>query len=437
MPTAPAPPSWPRLALTLWLILGGAIAMRTLLSPHFHTAFPIFAGSSQRYWNDQPLYGNYKPLDYFRYPPVFAVAVTPLAALGLCLGGILWSWLGLAVYGAGTWRLLHDVLPQRWSRGRQTAFLLLALLGALRGLWNAQSNALAVGLLLLGTAAMVRKEWWRAAFLFAASVLLKLTPLAPVLLLGALYPRRLVGRVAVAIFLIGLVPFLTGSPAWVLRHHDEWLTHLGASASERWPGFRDAWTLWQVMGLMTGSVNGPLVLDEPLTSPVYRGVQLLGAGLVLAWCLARQQQGITQQRLVTETLTLGSAWLMLFGPSVEHATYAFLAPFLAWSLLAKDGVLPSRCLKWAGGLLILVLGWDAVSWPLLPLAPWLIAALPLGTACLVVGMLFEVCLGPRGALAPGETRARRLHHEKVQEPGVGWGSMRGNPGIAVAGSVLR
>jgi len=379
---------FPRWALAVWLMLAAALALRTLVSPDTHTVFPIFAESSLRYWSDQPLYGNYKPLDYFRYPPVFAVAITPLAALGHCLGGILWSWLGLAVYGAGVWRLLRDVIPERgWSPGRETVFLLLALVGALPGLWNAQSNAMAMGLLLLGAADLMRRKWWPAAWLLAGSVALKLTPLAPVLLLCALYPRRLFARVGAALVVIGLVPFLTGSPPWVLRHYEEWLAHLSGSSSERWPGFRDAWTLWMVIQQMGGVVRGPLVLDEPLASPIYRGFQLMTAGLVLLWCLVRQRQGVGEQRLLSETLSLGTGWLMLFGPSVEHATYAFLAPFLAWGLMVQALPLFSRCLNWCGGILILVLGWGALSLPLLTWAPWLLAALPFGTGCLLLGLL--------------------------------------------------
>jgi Glycosyltransferase family 87 len=397
--------SFPRGALAVWLGLAAALAVRTLLSPDSHTAFPVFAGSSLHYWSDQPLYGNYKPLDYFRYPPVFAVAMTPLAELGNCIGGILWNWLGLLVYGAGVWRLMRDVLPESWSRGRQTAFLLLALFGALRGLWNGQSNALAVGLLLLGAADMMQKRWWPAAWLLAGSIALKLTPLAPVLLLCALHPRRLAGRIGVALVVIGLVPFLTGSPWWVFRHYEEWIRHLSSTSSERWPGFRDAWTLWMVIGQMRGLVTGPLVLDAPLSSPAYRAVQLLTAGLVLAWCLLRQRQRLPDRQILTETLTLGTAWLMLLGPSVEHATYAFLAPLLAWALLSDDLPPISLCLRWCGGILILVLGWGALSAPLLPYSPWLLAALPLGTACVILGLLTS---GFRSRIYPQITQITQI-----------------------------
>ena len=57
-------------------------------------------------------------------------------------------------------------------------FLALGALGALRGLWNGQSNALAVGLLLLAAACLARRQGWGAACLLAGADWLKLTPLA-------------------------------------------------------------------------------------------------------------------------------------------------------------------------------------------------------------------------------------------------------------------
>ena len=42
-------------------------------------------------------FAEYKPLDHFRYPPLFAVAVTPFSLLGPRAGGVLWSWAGIAV----------------------------------------------------------------------------------------------------------------------------------------------------------------------------------------------------------------------------------------------------------------------------------------------------------------------------------------------------
>jgi hypothetical protein len=154
-----------RLALIAWVILGAAVSIRTLVRPSSHTVFPIFAASAEHWWGDCSLYELYPGLDRFRYPPVFALFVTPFSALGLTTGGILWSWLSIAVFVAGLWQYLRDVVPSTWTRQRMAVFWILGGLGALRGLWNAQSNALIAGFVLLGTAALARvaSGEWRVA----------------------------------------------------------------------------------------------------------------------------------------------------------------------------------------------------------------------------------------------------------------------------------
>src|SRR5262249_4323925 len=145
-----------------------------------------------------------------------------LALLGLTLGGIAWAWLSLGVYGWGCVRFLRDVIPRRWSTGREALFLALALFAGLRGLWNAQSNALVTGLLLVGCADVVRERWWRSATWLSLAVLVKLTPAAVVLLLIALRPRQLGWRVAV-LLLAGLVlPFATRAPEQVITQLSGW-----------------------------------------------------------------------------------------------------------------------------------------------------------------------------------------------------------------------
>jgi hypothetical protein len=369
--------TWSPGHLIIWGAVGLAVSIRTLLYPERHTVFPVFAGGAAHWWADQPLYADYAPVDFFRYPPSFAIAITPLQLLGPCLGGIVWAWLNLFVYGAGVWSFLRHVLPVRWTAGRETAYLLLALFGALRGLWNGQSNALAIGLVLLGVAAAVRGRWWRAAWLLGGSIAVKLTPAAPVLLLCAIWPRKLAGRQMVVLLVLGLAPFLTRSPEMVSQHYEDWFGHLSNSAPERWPGFRDGWTMFLVWLQYSGQATGPLPLKEPIQGHWYHLLGLAGAAGALAWCL-RQRRGLAQRELATVTLSMGLGWLMLLGPAVEHATYAFLAPLLAWALLEDNGPY-ARCLSGCAGFLILVLGWGSLIGSLLPSIPWLWAALPLGT----------------------------------------------------------
>src|SRR3954454_13280782 len=104
-----------RLVPALWVVVGVAISVRTAVSPDRHTVYPVFLNGAAHWLHDEPVYADYKPLDYFRYPPVFAVAFAPLAPLDLVAGGVLWAWLNLAVYGAGLWAFARRVLPVTWT----------------------------------------------------------------------------------------------------------------------------------------------------------------------------------------------------------------------------------------------------------------------------------------------------------------------------------
>jgi hypothetical protein len=363
-----------RWVLLLWLAVGVAVSVRTVLRPESHTVFPVFAQASLHWWSDEPVYADYRPLDYFRYPPVCAIALTPLALVGLTLGGIAWSWLSLIVFGWGCIRFLRDVIPRRWSTGREAIFLSLALFAALRGLWNAQSNALVTGLLLVGCADVVRERWWRSATWLSLAVLVKLTPAAVVLLLVALRPKQLAPRVAL-ILLAGLVlPFATRPAEQVIAQHAGWRQQMLETSTERWPGFRDAWTLWQVARQPLTPLTDD-TLREPLAAPVYRTLQLTTAALALLWVLHLRQRGTPARELITLTLAAGTGWLLLFGPSVEHPTFVLLAPTLLWGLLDER---PGSWLIQGAAVCILLLGWGALTEPLRPWCPALLASLPLG-----------------------------------------------------------
>ncbi len=376
-----------RHALRLWLALAAVVCFRMAVAPDVHSVFPVLAGGATHWWADQPIYAQYPSLDYFRYPPAFAIALTPFSLLGPQNGAVLWTLFGAGVFVLGLWRFVRAAAPGEWTAARQAIFLALGALGAIRGLWNAQSNALTVGLLLLATSALVRRRWWASAAFLAASVLIKLTPLAPALLLCAVQPRRLPGRFLLCLAVGLLLPFLTRPPEIVLDHYREWLSHLAHSGSERWPGFRDGWTVWLVLRNALQGRFGLPSLREPLTSAVYRALQLLTAAAALGWCLWQNRYITDPRRLTTVVLAMGLAWLMLFGPAVEHATYVFLTPVLNWALLQCDARRRDRWLIGAAFVLVMFLPW-VVNLTAIEAAPILLTTLPIGTAlftCWLIG----------------------------------------------------
>jgi hypothetical protein len=181
-----------------------------------------------------------------------------------------------------------------------------------------------------------------------------------------------------------MVPFLTRPAGVVLQHYADWVAQQKLLANERWPGFRDAWTVWQVV---KHTLTGELIdLKAPLDNAVYRTVQLVTAGSCLAWCLWKRRRGIGSRQLVLATLSMGSVWAMLFGPAVEYPTYVFLAPFLAAAVVDNDSPPARRFLAAIASVLILTFGWGLLSLRLIAVFPPVLAALPIGTALFAIGL---------------------------------------------------
>ncbi len=374
-------PSLPvRVVAALWVVVALAVTVRTIHRPTSHTVFPVFLAGAERWWHDQALHGEKGPVDHFRYLPPFALMVTPFTALGVTLGGVVWTWTTLTVYWIGLRRLQRDVLPGEWTAGRQGWYLLLALAGALSGIWNAQSNTLLIGMLMLGASALARQRWWQAAFWFAVPVAAKATPLPIALLCCVLWPRPFGWRFVVVLLLGLMVPFFTRPAPVVCWQYQDWMEKTLITSQLRWPGYRDGWSVWLVVEhLWRGAEGLPDITQKAGSARVYMLVQAMSGLGVLCWCLWQQRQNVETRALLTGTLGMGLGWLMLFGPASEHPTYAFLAPLLAWGVVQRDLWPGGRRLVEAAGMLILVLAWSAISQPLWPWCPWLRVSLPLGS----------------------------------------------------------
>src|SRR5262245_36936207 len=243
-----------RLTLLVWGVFAVALAVRVLHRPTSHTVFPLFAAASGHWWAGVPLYAEHPPLDYYRYPPLFAILFTPFFWCGPTLGGVLWGWLNLGVY---LWGLtaLTGVLPGKWSDRRRAGFLLVALAGGLPALWNGQCNALVAGLVLLAPSALTRRRWLAAGLLLATAVGLKLVPLPVALLFCALWPH-LAPRFVAALAAGLLLPFLTRPAAQVVEQYHGLAEQSRRLSAERWPGFRDLWTAGRVLGRLAEGKTG-------------------------------------------------------------------------------------------------------------------------------------------------------------------------------------
>jgi hypothetical protein len=155
-----------------------------------------------------------------------------------------------------------------------------------------------------------------------------------------------------------------------------------------------------------------------MASSWYRLVQLASATAVLGWCLWQRHRAsrfaLGPCWLIHISLSMGLAWLMLFGPAVEHATYVFLAAPLLWALLEPSAWPNGRGLIWASFTLIMVLGWGAVTRMLAPDWPIVLTALPAGTAWFalwLVGYARNCAIeAQRQLLSSGESQSTEHQH---------------------------
>jgi hypothetical protein len=369
-------PAWITWALILWAVLAIAITIKTVVSPDDHTVFPKFAARAEAWGSRGPLYASYEGLGRFPYSPTFAVFLVPFAALGLRLGGIAWTLLNLVVYVWGLRRLVRDVLPAPWPPIREGVFLMLATVGAVRGLWNAQSNALIIGLLMLGMAAAVRRRWWPAGFLMAGAVYLKVWPIVIPLLLLALRPRRFALPFGVAMVVGAVAPFAAQHPAYVVEQYQSWFAFITSIQGEVMSCYRDVWTVLHLLGI-------------PISSVGFHFLQGVTAAATLGWCLWQRRRGAPPRWLATYVLAIGTAWCVLLVPAIEYNTYVVLAPMVAWALLQALEDERGRIITFVAFFMTMVLGAGALERLWRGACPPAVAVLPVGTLVFAVWLIHD------------------------------------------------
>ncbi len=191
--------------------------------------FEIFRTAARHVLDGRDLYAEYPEIhsDRFKYSPTFALLFAPFAWLPWPLALFLWSALNaLALFVA-----VERVVPGR------AGLLALAFLHleVLRGMQNAQSNALVAALMILAYAALERAHVWRAAGAVALGACVKIFPLAA---LTFALPRRLAIRTGVAAAAVGamliVLPLTVTSRATLIAQYVSWRGVEESDAKQRW-----------------------------------------------------------------------------------------------------------------------------------------------------------------------------------------------------------
>jgi alpha-1,2-mannosyltransferase len=430
-----------RRALVIWSILALAVCIKTALMGGECSVYRMFAGAARHWWIDQSLYGGYtvtERLDGFRYSPTFAVLFSLFYWLPGQCGAIAWSLVSIAALVWAMHVLVRDVLPGDWSPSREGWFLGLVMVGSIVGLWALQSNAVVTALICLALAAIARQRWWTAAVWLAVAVFIKLWPIAIVLLLISCWPQRKRGQVQFVrstrwavpanwtcpLFrrflpicaILAMIPFLTRPPGIVAWQYREWYAALTGPFQGRWPGYRDAWTIWEQLCPLFGVEAN---WQQPTQRHVYTAIQLLTAVAVLGWCLwqrrriavsggadipvcpassdsrGRQEclphcgEQYRTGHLLTLILSMWAAWQLLFGPGTEQLTYGIIAPSASWAVLVSFAEKRARWLTTTTWAMLALLPSGDIEQAACAIIPGGKALLPLGVAMFVAWLVWH------------------------------------------------
>jgi hypothetical protein len=308
--------NWLTLACLAWVTLAVSFAVLAFFHPYSHTVYPIYAPASRRWWLGEDIY--VRLVDYYRYSPLFAILLTPLASLPDCWGGSIWKALNIAVYAVGLASACRQLLPVRLSRNQLAALWLLALPLSFHSMYNGQANLIMLGTTLLGLSAAARGHWNRAGLWLALATLIKGYPLALALLLSALYLRQFALRYALFMAAGLLLPFATQPPNVVAEQYASWYRHLTDSTT--------------IMRERLRSIDYIFLCYKlPISPRTFMLLGVLGGAGALGVCLLWVRRLTEPRALLTRVYLLFAVWVVLFGPATETCTYVILGPASGWA----------------------------------------------------------------------------------------------------------
>ena len=305
-------------ARNLWVLLIVGLAVHAWCLPYAHSVFDIYLGAARRWLAGDDLY--IRARDYYRYSPLFAVSLTPLAVTGDRLAAALWKLLNCGVYLAGLIAWTRRLGSVHQTREQQAAVWLLAIPLSLHSMYNSQANLMMLGSLLLGLAAAAEGRWNRSAAWLASATLIKGYPLGLAMILAGLYPRRFTPRYLLALAAGLLLPFAAGRPSLVLAQYQSWLHHLRDSAEIMRERLRSIDQLFVVAG-------------SPISEQTFSLVGAVGGALVFVVCLWIARRGGDRRQTLTWVFLWFSAWVVLCGPATESCTYVVAAPAIGWAVV--------------------------------------------------------------------------------------------------------
>lgn len=312
------PIDWPVAARNVWLCLIAGLAIHAFFLPFSHSVYDIYVGAARHWLAGEDMYVPQR--EYYRYSPLFAVALAPLAMLPDGLSAAAWKLINCGLFAWGIYSWCRRLAPRRLSANELAAALLLIIPIALHSLYNSQANLMMLGSLLLGVAAAGEGKWNRAAGWLAWATLIKGYPLAMGMLLCALFPRQFAARFVAALAGGLLLPFAAQRPAVVLMQYQSWWHHLRDSTQMMRERLRSIDQLFIVAG-------------HPISEQTFALAGAVAGIAVLVICLLIARRSHDRRDVIFRASLWFLMWVVLFGPATEACTYVVASPPVAWAIV--------------------------------------------------------------------------------------------------------
>jgi hypothetical protein len=307
------------IVIALWSAVLLGICLRIALVSRDHDVFATYVDAGRKWTQSQQLYTSARG---FLYSPLIAAFFGPFSWLPERVGGVLLRLLNAAFFvGAISWWLrtgLHNRIP----RSSYWLVFLLILPLSLGNFNNGQVNPMLISLLMMAILAAYGGRWTLSAVCLGLATYLKIYPLSVALLLVLVYPRQLGWRLALALILMGILPFVLQQPSYVFEQYQRWFS-TRATDNRR-------------MNIDIAQRDFAMVLNVlhiSLSAQAVLVLQLLAGAAAAAACFVGRLRNWSEDRLLVCLFTLGTCWMLLFGPSTEDATYVMIAPALALAMI--------------------------------------------------------------------------------------------------------
>jgi hypothetical protein len=362
-------------AWVLWACFAFLVVVTRLDSVYsIENVFAIYREAGLRWLHGEDLYPAQFKFNYF---PPSAVLFAGWSWLPFAVGGALWRIVNIAVFAFGCWTLSHrnerPISPLHFL----IATLVTVVLSASAARYGQMTLAMA-GLMMAAVAYAEARSLWRAAACAALAVALKPLAVVLVLLIAVIYPR-LLGRLAVTLAALFVMPFLFQHGDYVWRQYAAVPAMLATRAHPNYDWQQNIFGLLDKIG-WTATDAGQAIVS---------GVSAILV-LFLCWRARRHAPAIG---VALSIYALASCYILLFGSGTERNTYAMLAPVIGFLAVTAWDTRDRRLFGLVGAAILIML----LSYTLQHAYPHTVLTMAKPIACLILlgGLVWMVLRAPR------------------------------------------